>query len=294
MNFIKDYLIQVLTDCSNKMRLDSSKLEVITLLKEQIYKAESPDVLFRNMKKVTEFAKLAIRLNDIYVYLNTSKIDFKSISKKFEEHSELLFKDLTPFLDILTAVRFQKAMEKVLFFTGSPVSSPGQISAVIDFSAPKGSRISTESESPQLEEAESPEIPEANSVEPEPEFEELSYQQYESRILQPVKGLDEILKSLSNGDGAANNDDLTHYSKLLLWNSQIALKFGTEIVAKMHSIIAKALPMIRDGELKPTKETIESIRACLIVIVALVRGKEVDITLYIERAEEFGKRILRK
>lgn len=292
MNFIKDYLIQVLTDCSNKMRLDSSKIEVITLLKEQINKAESPEVLFRNMKKVTEFAKLAIRLNDIYIYLNTTKIDFRNISRKFEEHSELLLKDLAPFLDILTAGRFQKAMEKVLFFTSSGVVGPGQVSAVIDFSAPKGSRISTEEELPKAAEPEKKE----NDYEMPPEYDQedddLSYQQYESRILQPVKGLDEILKALANNE--FNPDDLTHYSKLILWNSQIAFKFGTEIVGKMHLIIAKALPMIRDGELKPTKETIESIRACLIVIVALVRNKEVDIKLYIDRAEDFGKKILRK
>ncbi|MCK6612989.1 MAG: hypothetical protein HRU80_10575 [Ignavibacteriales bacterium] len=291
MDFIKDYLIQVLTDCSNKLRLDSSKLEVITLLKEQIYKSESPEVLFRNMKKVTEFAKLAIRLNDIYVYLNTTKIEFRTISKKFEEHSDLLLKDLTPFLDILTGVRFQKAMEKVLFFSGSAVMNPGQVSAIIDFSAPKGSRVTTESlhqnteePEPENQDTEIPDDPDHDS--------DMTYQQYESRILHPIRGLDEILKALLSGE--YNADDLTHYSKLILWNSQIAMKFGTEIVAKMHLIIAKALPMIRDGELKPTKDTIESIRACLIVIVALVRGKGVDIKMYIDRAEEFGKKILRK
>lgn len=291
MDFIKDYLIQVLTDCSNKLRLDSSKLEVITLLKEQIYKSESPEVLFRNMKKVTEFAKLAIRLNDIYVYLNTTKIEFRTISKKFEEHSDLLLKDLTPFLDILTGVRFQKAMEKVLFFSGSAVMKPGQVSAIIDFSAPKGSRVTTESlhqnteePEPENQDTEIPDDPDHDS--------DMTYQQYESRILHPIRGLDEILKALLSGE--YNADDLTHYSKLILWNSQIAMKFGTEIVAKMHLIIAKALPMIRDGELKPTKDTIESIRACLIVIVALVRGKGVDIKMYIDRAEEFGKKILRK
>jgi len=32
--------------------------------------------------------------------------------------------------------------------------------------------------------------------------------------------------------------------------------------------------------ISPVKEVIESLRACLIVIVAVVRGKEVDITNY--------------
>ena len=55
--------------------------------------------------------------------------------------------------------------------------------------------------------------------------------------------------------------------------------------------MAKALILIKNKELDPDKETVESMRACLIVIVAVVRGKEVDITTYLNRAEEFGERI---
>ncbi len=41
----------------------------------------------------------------------------------------------------------------------------------------------------------------------------------------------------------------------------------------------------------PGKEVIESLRACLIVIVAVVRGKEVDISNYLNRAEDFGNKL---
>jgi hypothetical protein len=41
----------------------------------------------------------------------------------------------------------------------------------------------------------------------------------------------------------------------------------------------------------PGREVIEALRACLIVIVAVVKGKEVDITNYLNKAEEFGKKI---
>jgi len=43
--------------------------------------------------------------------------------------------------------------------------------------------------------------------------------------------------------------------------------------------------------LKPTKEVTESLRACLIVIATLIRNKAVDITTYLNLAEEFGKKI---
>jgi hypothetical protein len=41
----------------------------------------------------------------------------------------------------------------------------------------------------------------------------------------------------------------------------------------------------------PGKEVIENLRACLIVIVAVVRGKDVDINNYLNKAEEFGNKL---
>jgi len=59
----------------------------------------------------------------------------------------------------------------------------------------------------------------------------------------------------------------------------------------MHKIFSSALDLIKNKELLPIIPVIEGMRACLIVIVALVRGKDVDITLYLNRAENFGKQI---
>ena len=59
----------------------------------------------------------------------------------------------------------------------------------------------------------------------------------------------------------------------------------------MHTIVADSLRLITSGEINPVKEVVESLRACLIVIVAVVRGKEVDITNYLNRAEDFGRKI---
>ena len=53
----------------------------------------------------------------------------------------------------------------------------------------------------------------------------------------------------------------------------------------------KALKLIKSQELVPGKNVIESMRACLIVIVAVVRGKEVDITNYLNKAEDFERKI---
>jgi hypothetical protein len=58
----------------------------------------------------------------------------------------------------------------------------------------------------------------------------------------------------------------------------------------MHEIVAYAMDEIINGKLLPDKKIIESLRACLIVIAAVVKRKDVDITGYLNRAEEFGKK----
>jgi hypothetical protein len=59
----------------------------------------------------------------------------------------------------------------------------------------------------------------------------------------------------------------------------------------MHSIVSDSLILLKEGNIKTDKETIESLRACLIVIAAVVRGKEVNISDYLSRAGNFRKKI---
>src|ERR1035438_696151 len=60
---------------------------------------------------------------------------------------------------------------------------------------------------------------------------------------------------------------------------------------ELHRILSRAFTLIGTKELVPKSEVIESMRASLIVIVAVIKGKEVDITNYLNRAEEFGRKI---
>jgi len=59
----------------------------------------------------------------------------------------------------------------------------------------------------------------------------------------------------------------------------------------MHNTISMALQFINAGNLQFSTNVVEEIRACLIVIVAIIKGKEVDITNYLKKAEGFGKKI---
>ena len=98
-----------------------------------------------------------------------------------------------------------------------------------------------------------------------------------------------MLKKLAEND--INTDQLNSYAKIMRTNGDLSAKIGFDIIANMHMIISQALMLIKTRDLMPGRDIIESMRACLIVIVAVVRGKEVDITNYLNRAEEFGREI---
>ncbi|HQJ46377.1 MAG TPA: hypothetical protein PK195_07025, partial [Ignavibacteriaceae bacterium] len=88
-------------------------------------------------------------------------------------------------------------------------------------------------------------------------------------------------------------EELIRFSKMMDENAALSRKIGFEILSGMHRIVSKALILIKNRDLMPGREVIESLRACLIVIVAVVRGKDVDINNYLNKAERFGNQLLK-
>ena len=121
------------------------------------------------------------------------------------------------------------------------------------------------------------------------ESKEEFFKSYEKLILKPIKHIDDMLKQFANNH--INYDDISHFTEIMKTNGEVSEKNGFEIISSMHRIMYKALMLIKSRELIPGKDVIESMRACLIVIVAVVRGKEVDITNYLNKAEDFEKEI---
>ncbi len=114
-------------------------------------------------------------------------------------------------------------------------------------------------------------------------------QNFEPTILGPIKPLDNLLKKISNNE--IDYEELIKYSRIMDENAVLSQKIGFEILSGMHRIVSKALMLVKNRELMPGKEVIESLRACLIVIVAVVRGKDVDINNYLNKAEDFGNKL---
>ncbi len=231
------------------------------------------------MKKITELSTFAIRLNEIYNYLTQNQIDLFKFSDKFKEHSQYLIKDLSHMLDIVSPVTLKTKLDEIY---AKKVVENEENDISVDLSKRKYEETT-------FEKPETEEIKEKIILEDEKNDDDFFIQNYEAEILRPIKPLDILLKQLSKNE--FNSEEIFNFAKLMGRNGEISSKIGFEIIAGMHSIISKALLLIRSRELMPGKDVIEAMRACLIVIVAVVRGKEVDITNYLNRAEEFGKKL---
>lgn len=301
MDFVKQYIIQSISAASNSLRLTTPKIEVVALLRETIVKSENIEQDIKRMKKITELSTLAIRLNEIFNYLRGNQLDLFKLSDKFKEHSQHLIKDLSSMLDTVSPAVFKAAINKIEDKEGTaanPVSTDKQ----------EGINVELFKRNPESEAFEKPADSPVNNtgktetdiekekliLEDDKDEEDVFFQNYENEILKPIKQIDKMLKKLSvyGGEESENSpEELNNFAGIMKMNGELSAKIGFDIIANMHRIISKALLLIKTRDLMPGKDVIESMRACLIVIVAVVRGKEVDITSYLNRAEEFGKEI---
>ncbi len=287
MDLVKQYVVQSITTASSNMRLSNQRIEVIAMLKDVILRSNNLQNDLNQMKKITELSKLAIKLNEIINYLNEGSIDFLKVTDKFKEHSFNLMKDLSCMLDMVNPYTFSQTLERL----NEPEKKIVEI--IVEPNNRNSDAVTVELCSDNLDSNEEP-----SKVKPEiKEFvaldinkenkEQKSFNNFESTILKPIKLIDSMLTEL-NADSEIPIE-VEEYSNLMTVNAELSLKSGFEILSQMHEIIAAGLVHLKDKTLVPSKEVIESLRACLIVIVAVVKSKEVDITNYLNRAEVFGK-----
>ncbi len=259
MDFVKQYLVQSISYAAGNLRLTSAQMEALALFKELILKSENLEDDLLRMKKVTEFSTLAIKLYDFYTFLTRNTIDISTISDKFRQQSQTLAKDVNLLLYHATNPNFKTLLEKV----------KGEERKV--------SEVTTASEET---------LKEKN---PEDKSDESPFSKFEESILNPIKPVDAFLNELLDKDEIPEQID--EYIETMNKNYENSKKNGFEVLSGMHSIVYDSLNLLKKGDIKPDKETIESLKACLIVIAAVVRGKEVNISDYLSRAGNFGKKI---
>lgn len=275
MSLEKIYLIQTITAAANNLRLNPQQIEVVGLLRETINKAEDVGVEFLKMKKSTELSKLAIRLSEIHSFLTLGKVDFVKISDQFKEHSRYIIRDLNQFLENVSPVVYKNAFNKI---------NNGGTSIIDVELVDRGnfaSKVMIEGED--------------NGKKPNSFSETItdnSALDFEKKILKPIKSVDEVLKNISSGK--IDVEELKNFCSTMEENAFISKQQGFQNITKMHLIIASAFKEIIEGTLTVNKNLIDSLRSCLIVIVATVKKKDVDVNGYLRRAEEFNNKYLKK
>ncbi len=290
MDFAKQYIIQTISAAANNLRLSTEKIEVVALLREAVGTSNNVGQMIRQMKKVTVFSTFAIRLNEIYDFLTSSPVDLFRLSDKIKDHSQFLIKDLSSMLDMVNPATFRTALEKISEGETAKVSQQESSATGAELSKRNVQFKPVENSSARRIKTET-DIEKENIIfEDDKTEEEDFFQNYEAEVLKPIKPIDRMLKRLSEGE-PGDPDELNTFAQKMMNNGELSAKVGFEIIANMHQVLAKAMMLIKVRELMPGKDVIESMRACLIVIVAVVRGKEVDITSYLNRAEEFGREI---
>lgn len=274
MQFDKQYFSQLISAAANNIRLSPEKIESVGMLREMFLSAVPLDDRLKNMKKVTEFSKLAVRFSEIYAFLHKEKIDFSTLSEKFKEQSNNIGKEIGVLLDGVNISQLRIAMNKVETFILASTKEPPKLP---DFDNEKPVRVQDERFGIMMEDVTAD------------TSNEISFHQYESEVMRPIKNLDNFLRRMATEE--IHHEEYSAFAKSLMRNAEVSDNFGTEIVANMHRIVAKTLLLIKNRELMPGKEVVDAIRACLIVIVALVKNKTVDISDYLNKAEDFGRRI---
>jgi hypothetical protein len=293
MDLVKQYIVQCIVTAANNLRLSPEKIEVVALLREEIMHAEDLEKLIPEMKKVTTLSTFAIKLGEIYNYLVKGKVDFLKLSDKFKEHGSFIVQELNNILEKISPQSFRQVSAEIAEHLAPSIKKEESIEPTVE----KKGLIVEEIKKVPLEKETKNEKKEPGNEKLKEEFildieeknEEIQFEKYEERILSPIKSIDKFLKELT--PDRINEVDLDTYYMVMEKNAEISSRIGFDIIANMHSIFAKSLSLIKSKTIMPVKEVIEGMRACLIVIVAVVRGKEVDITNYLNRAENFGRQI---
>ncbi|HEY6437008.1 MAG TPA: hypothetical protein VIY47_10480 [Ignavibacteriaceae bacterium] len=278
MDLVKVYLIQSITTAANNLRLNAQQIEVVGLLRETVVNANDLGSELLLMKKTTELSKLAIRLAEIHTFLTQGKVDFVKISEQFREHSRYLIRDLNQFLENVSPKIYKDAFSKINTGSGNSIDVE-----LIDRSNLAG-EIMNKSVPSDIENVILDKHHKQNNT--------ISSTDFEKKILSPIKSLDELLKKIPSG--IINESELIQYCELMQDHALLSSLQDFHLLTKMHEIIASGLEAMTSGKLPHDKTVIEALRACLIVIVAVVKRKDVDITGYLNRAEEFGKKYFNK
>lgn len=295
MDLIKQYIVQCIAAASSNLRLNNQRIEVIAMLKDVISKSKDIQYDLNQLKKITELSKLAIKLSEIHNYLREGNIDFLKVSDKFKEHSFNLIKEMNQTLDMVNPYTFQEKLDHFfqpetnvveVILESQNTSDDNSLNKLELKDLENSTNVADSKGTTAIDKDEDKDKDEEKGKD-KSEVYIKSFDSFETTILKPIILIDSMLNQITLDSELPV--EIEEYSGLMTVNADLSSKNGFDILTKMHEIVSTGLIHLKNKTLVPSKEVIESLRACLIVIVALVKSKEVDIKNYLNRAEVFGK-----
>lgn len=290
MNITNQYIIQAIVIAANNLRLSSEKIEIISILKHFLSESDAIEDVIVQMKKVTELSKLAIKLGKLHEYITSDSIDFLKLSDMFKEQSHSLVIEFSNLLDTITSASFREILDGISNSKCEvDVAIKTPQSEILDKYQPKLDINDTSNNINLDNQIKINKKLKENLILSEPlEIKQngFDYDIFEKTIVKPIKAIEELLKRVLEVD--FDKSEIIETIELLQSNAILSKESGFNLLAEMHTIIVDAFNSILSDELEINSDTIENIRACLIVIVAAVREKDVDISNYLKRAEHFG------
>lgn len=288
MDFNKQYIIQAISVASNNLRLSSDKIESVAILRDHLQHSENLEDTIRKMKAKTELSKFAIKLWEAFAFINCSNIDFIKISERFKEHSHNLVMELSNLLDIATPEKLNEIFNSMVVKDEISVKlgdRENKTQIPQNISIPRYDSIDEVKSKDTVERDELKEELILGGMESNNQN-NFDFDNFEEEILKPISKLEVFLKNLS--ERPVTTEEITPFINITRKNAQFSKEIGFSILAEMHTIFNTALLLILGKNIEVDSNLIESLRACLIVIVAVVRGKDVDITNYLNKAESLG------
>ncbi len=288
MKINKQYILQAVALASNNLRLSSDRIETVALLKDYFHNCEDIEKEIAFMKTKTELSKFAIKLSEAYKFIDGANIDFLKLTDIFKEHSNNLINELSNVLDQVNVDELKSILN----------SEEKSEELSIDLGHTESTKNLPEDHYEKFfeEDSDKPkDIQERDNLKEELILEEVEdeaqfdFSDFEEKVLKPVAKLEKMLNVLDTNE--YSEKEVLKYIALMKTNAKLSNEIGFDILAEMHTIFYTALEKIHQEKIKIDRKLIESMRACLIVIVAIVRSKDVDITTYINRAEKLEKHL---
>ncbi len=262
MNFVKQYIIQCISVAANNLRLSSEKIEAVTILREFLMESDDLYMVISEMKKVTELSKFAIKVGDIHKFISANKIDFLTLSDNFKNHSHLLVRELSQLLE-------QNSPSKLKKLLAERVNDSQRISSDIKNENIESTKINSD----------------------EKKKEEVlagAKEKIKLQVVDEIRNAAELLNKIEANEFSP--EELDKHIKILSESIPAAEKAGLTDLTKMLSIFLHSVEEVKKIQIDCDEQTIEGMRACLIVAAAIARNKNVDVSSYQKKAEKFGER----